>query len=928
MKKIYFSENEYYSIDKITKQHIPFVGYVVVDNNIPYIKETGDRLYILDNYISSVSLSNDFFDRTLDKQLSLPFGIDDCIFAPNDFLKTSVLKRIIGNIEANNKYIFKNCIIPKNDLPLANVIPVLAPERKFKKIKIDNEEHYDLNTSIKEGFSNVSGWSWSDISYNYIQNIWNKGGSSPQAWKHIIRKWKGSMIWSHSAGKNWPDNIPGGDWTTDDISDALLIPTNKLYKEDLEDKPENKLFAAFISGKNYIKLINLYLCPDDTLSGIQDPFANFSELTDEDIDKEYEKRKFIELSPDNKGKQNLDILTFTNIDPNDTNSLAFKNISAIAIDGNYLYVSDSELNGIFKYDISKCLTDRGAATNKITLLEVNQGKGTVEDSYAFDNPISITALNDKIAVLDKNNDCIKIFDNYFNSLYTISEGGFVRQDAKNIVFCPYDFYYNDNLIEAGSILVTSVVGSKISIDVFDKEYTYIGTKTVNTIELEKVYWLNEIGKYSNGIEPIHNQEELKKIVFSANNSNYFYIYTTKRIIKMQFSQFGNPLGVFAYGFRALSADNITWENAHQPWQTVLTSNSNFAIWNDFVDRIPLICGTNKCFAITGVEGINSDIILNIIDNRTFYSGGKIQRVDTYQYQKQAVRLDDKGEIINYYPLYIDADGNMTLESLNNKKALGKLNDIDIRYECQYDESQQKDILVKSSIKYNVTAQNSLKQENPLYLDNFSHEITYDLIDKKGGVNAKIYVSLSDKLDEYTYITSVDDKGKIVKNPIKTGNIITSEIPYTIINKIPNGILFFKEPNIFASSLLSTDINLYTVNEILGNIKDEYFDQFTLNKILYKLVFNLNEIKKYIFGKFVGGYSTQNIMTLDYIKADATIQKTLYDIENYIVGENEQTSLVLNRCFENIINSQLNILEKLQVEYNNSIRYNKNNYSII
>lgn len=143
----------------------------------------------------------------------------------------------------------------------------------------------------------------------------------------------------------------------------------------------------------------------------------------------------------------MNIFTFSKIDPNNIDSASFKNISGIALDGNYLYVIDNQLNGLFKYDISKCLSDRGAATNRIMLVDQIQGFGDLNQPYRFNNPQSIAAFDNTITVFDKGNNVIKVLDNFFNHKFTIRSGGFIRQNIRTVSICPYEFILNEETIE-------------------------------------------------------------------------------------------------------------------------------------------------------------------------------------------------------------------------------------------------------------------------------------------------------------------------------------------------------------------------------------------------------------------------------------------------------------------------------------------------
>lgn len=804
MTKKYYSTNEYFLIDPITKEQIPYEGYVLVENNIPYTFDDKKELVIGNNYTTKINLSNDFFDRLLDVDLKLPYNLADCTFAANDFLKASVINKIINNLEANNTYIFKNCLIAQNDLPLSEKIPVLSPHRPFA-------------SEDKTEFGPVDGWFYSNISYSTPQNIWNK--------------------------LDWPDTVEGYNWGTEDIIDSIVVPTNKFTdKKDADGNPM-KLYAVFIGRSTSIQLMNLYLFPYDELQQSSDPLLN-----EGDHAEELNQRMFEEISSINNQNisgsnvNNLNIFTFSKIDPNNIDSASFKNISGIALDGNYLYVIDNQLNGLFKYDISKCLSDRGAATNRIMLVDQIQGFGDLNQPYRFNNPQSIAAFDNTIAVFDKGNNVIKVLDNFFNHKFTIRSGGFIRQNTRTVSICPYEFILNEETIEKGSIWVITEAADKIIINIFSNKGEYLGDYQVLYLELLKTYWYNPEDGQPSSDEPIYNQEIVKKIDFSYNNSNYFYIVTNKRIVKFQLSKLTYPIGIISYYYRSITLDDLVWENVYMPWENVQDLGNNLIPWD--YDRSTELSAypQNVCFSITGTPELNEDVIFNIIDNRSYYGQGKLQRVDNYTDNKL---------------LYYDKN----------------------------------------------------------------RDYTYLKINLDGRVNPPVLVNTGDIVDEYR--PSAQNTPEKVEG--KTFVIKEEEVIFKLHKNV---ILFFKEPNILKSSLLKSDINVYSEEELSFKDNQEYYNVLTFNKILYKLFFNLSEIKKYIFGTFVGGYSIDGLMTYDHVKPDSSFQELGSDKENFFMGENELTSIILNRCFTSIYNTQVNIIKKMQTSFISTLNYNINSYRII
>lgn len=812
MEKKYYSENEFFTVDKHTKEVIPYTGYVLIKDGKPFNYFNGEELKVGDNYLSKTNLSNEFFDRLLDKDLKLPKSLDECTFAANDFIKSSVIHKIIMNLEENNNYIFKNCIIAKNNLPLSDKIPVISPKRNYE-LKADGT--YDIDNP-----GEVSGWMWSNISYNSINSINNK--------------------------ENWPDEIPGKDINTNDIVDAVIIHTNKkVTNEDNIANNDGNLFAVFVAFKNKIKLLNLYPFDTSLLKTGQDPFKCSQEK--EFVDLELSERTFIEHSPVNDivdaNSSNISLLEFSNFDPEDKDSVTFKNITSIALDGDYLYVTDSVLNGVFQYDVSKCLSDRGAASNKITLVEYFQGKGSLNEPYCFNSPSSISVFDNTVAVLDKGNKVIKIYDSYLNHKFILKHGIFGRQNASAVGICPYDFILEGQIIKKGAYFVICDTGSNITIDIFDNTTKYIGNYHINYIGLLDEQWINpNTGNISSTSDPIHSKETIKKVLFSYNNSNFYYIVTDRRIIKLQLSQLTYPIGVVSYGFRAEVTDGLIWETTMQPWNSVQDLDNNLAIWEYARAKMAAEYPINKCYALTGIPDEDCDVIFNVIDNVKLYTDGKLQRWD---------------------------------------------NNIDKKL---------------------------------LYIDNITKKYTYEHR-TEGKNNLPVEVKTNTLIDEYIM-------DEATGQPVKSANKFSINGATVIGKKIPAGILFYKEPNLFKSTLIKNELHLYTNEELNFLNNSEYFNQVTFNKILYKLFFNLLEIKKYIFGRFVGGYSMDNIITYDHIEPDNSISELTENKENFFIGENEQTSIILNRCFINLYNVQVNILKKMQTKFASSINYNFNSYTII
>lgn len=821
MTKKYYSSDEFYTIDSNGKKK-SYSGYVLIKDGAAYAYNSDIKLIPADGYNTTINLSDSYFDRNLDKKLKLPNNLVDCTFGANDYLKSSVLKRIIKNLDENNRYIYKNCLVSRNDLPVASIIPALGPWRKVsqKTITITNPDTNETKNLSSLTTGDVEGWGWSNISYNYINNINEKSGiiENPFADREDSTE---VSTWT------WPDTVWGHDWNTYDIVDSAVALTDKT------DNNGNQLYAVFLAEKTKIRIFNIYLFPDDKLSQYSDPLINLSSESDASlITTEVEKRKF--------DTNNFNIALIDKIDPQNELSFNFKSISGIKISGNFLYVVDSELNGIFKYDISRCLTDRGAdVSNQILLVNKLYGLGDLNTPYFFNNPISISAENGIVAVLDRNNICVKVFDIDFNHLYTIRHGSFVRQNPKLIQICPYEFKLNSISVKAGAIFVISEVSNKISIDVFNSNGEYIGNKEIKYVTLEENEYNDVLSTIISG--KLIAQEELIKVEFSVNDSNLYYIITNRRIIKLYLSDLVEPIGVSSLINKIIDGEvtyGITWLEVNKPWATAVMDSGQAIIWGNATSTYPLTYPFNHCFSICFNPNINGDIIFTISNNTIHFDGidnTLIHRVDNWTDKKK---------------MYIKEDGSLTYSATN--------------------------------------------------------------ID--GSYNTPVTVKPGDMVNEYK--SSETDTSV----PDTTGNTFIYEITDSY-KRTYNTILFYREPNEYKSLLIRPDIKLYTLDEISAAVADEYVSQVSLNKLLFKILFNLNEIKQYICGTFTAGYSVENIMTYDSISLDYSISTADIPVENFIFGENERVSIVLNRCFENIYKAQVNILDKIQTKFISSTNYN-------
>lgn len=185
-------------------------------------------------------------------------------------------------------------------------------------------------------------------------------------------------------------------------------------------------------------------------------------------------------------------------------------------------------------------------------------------------------------------------------------------------------------------------------------------------------------------------------------------------------------------------------------------------------------------------------------------------------------------------------------------------------------------------------------------------------------------------DLILHIGNLYDQAKI-DTYIKRTGCKFKEIPVADLAKMikASGIFLYLEPASFLSSLTNPDIPCY-IDEDLQDIKtEEYVNAITFNAHVYKIIYNLVNIKNTIIGRFQGAYNMDNIMIFDQLVLDNYFQQLkLTNKDDYFVHDNEQVSILVNRIFDNIWNVQYEILNKIKAKYIAAKSFDNNTFRII
>jgi hypothetical protein len=160
--------------------------------------------------------------------------------------------------------------------------------------------------------------------------------------------------------------------------------------------------------------------------------------------------------------------------------------------------------------------------------------------------------------------------------------------------------------------------------------------------------------------------------------------------------------------------------------------------------------------------------------------------------------------------------------------------------------------------------------------------------------------LQNKVGKFIWGTTITD--------LSLSNIATDDNYDYIIVYDNNRYLLFKETNNLISTLEKNYFKIYIDSDIL--LKDEYFNNITFNRMLYKLLYNHDLFVSFLQSKLAYKYTNYELL-LDNLSVlsigDVTSLKKEKTLD-YFVGVNENVSpQVINRVFLKLLDYQKTIL---------------------
>jgi hypothetical protein len=199
------------------------------------------------------------------------------------------------------------------------------------------------------------------------------------------------------------------------------------------------------------------------------------------------------------------------------NDFVYANITDTCRVGKYMYVCDEGNDLIHKYDISRLLVS-SSSTNQRVLIESVGGRGSGRNKTKFKSPKLLAPTPTSIYVWDSGNAFFKQFDTNFNHITTFRRVNSFKEDVLCIGYNTFTQHF-------------------YCITTRDEEYyLYIMDSNDKHRVLSKVtldiLW--------------DSDKQFKKMLFSENESNIFYIVTNKHVYKKTVNDPTKTIGRFSY----------------------------------------------------------------------------------------------------------------------------------------------------------------------------------------------------------------------------------------------------------------------------------------------------------------------------------------------------------------------------------------------
>lgn len=145
----------------------------------------------------------------------------------------------------------------------------------------------------------------------------------------------------------------------------------------------------------------------------------------------------------------------------------------------------------------------------------------------------------------------------------------------------------------------------------------------------------------------------------------------------------------------------------------------------------------------------------------------------------------------------------------------------------------------------------------------------------------------------------------------------------------SGVFLYNETTSYLTSTSKLNFACFTSDEINEMDSEEYVNPITFNKMMYKVIFNLINIKNVLLGKYWGYYNLDGLMVFDQMEYDDYFQNMRIEkSDDFFIHDNEPTSIVINRIFEKVYDLQEKFLNHMQTKYRAQGAFTNNSFKVI
>jgi len=338
-----------------------------------------------------------------------------------------------------------------------------------------------------------------------------------------------------------------------------------------------------------------------------------------------------------------------------------KNLKDITYDGKYIYVSDSQINGggqVFRYDINSYYSRDKAFEYKRFLVETIGGYGDPDRVNKF-NGCSVLGSNlNDIWVYDSGNNMIKVYNKNFVWQKTIkipTTRKYKILDIKNRTLNNHMYVLFEDSYDPTNL--------QFGLMQYDEKF-----QLVSTIIFEDVLYHQ-------------TDKEFKRMTFSEQDSNVFYVATNSTIYKKFFSRPEKTFAIFDRQ-KFFPDDTFVWDLIDRNWESLW----DYELWN-YAEFFRLNLEPRDIVAIMSEQNkddlffIGSSYISHLNEKTDYFSLLYNENLPYYNYDSIKLENNEYNQSIvhnkEFYKLYQNI-----IQFKNNLKGkfYGEFNEYgDVRY---------------------------------------------------------------------------------------------------------------------------------------------------------------------------------------------------------------------------------------------------------